>query len=105
MVGVFGTYAASGHHNLQLKAGSGHRELISRPSKYRPRSTIKCCSSARGRTRDYYYQVLGVTVHSTPQEIKEAYRKLQKQYHPDIAGYQVHISPFASSNFCFTHFA
>ncbi|KAK3132387.1 hypothetical protein QOZ80_6AG0520630 [Eleusine coracana subsp. coracana] len=90
MVGVFGTYAASGHHNLQLSAGSGHRELISRPSKYRPRSTIKCCSSARGRTRDYYYQVLGVTVHSTPQEIKEAYRKLQKQHHPDIAGYQGH---------------
>jgi hypothetical protein len=71
MVGFFGTCAASGHHNLQLGAGSGHQELY-RPSKYRPRSLIKCCSTARGRTRDYYYQVLGVTVHSTSQEIKEA---------------------------------
>lgn len=89
MVGFFVTSAACSHHNLWLRAGSGHQELI-RPNKCRPRSKIRCCSSARVRTGDYYYQVLGVTVHSTPQEIKEAYRKLQKQHHPDIAGYQGH---------------
>lgn len=31
-----------------------------------------------------YYEVLGVTKSSTDAEIKKAYRKLSKQYHPDI---------------------
>lgn len=36
-----------------------------------------------------YYQVLGVPVGATPQDIRKAYRKLQKKYHPDIAGEKV----------------
>ncbi|CAN6201579.1 unnamed protein product [Urochloa humidicola] len=88
MEGFFGTSAAYVQRHLQLRIGSVHSELI-RSNRYRPRSVIRCCST-RGRTRDYYYQVLGVKVHSTPQEIKEAYRKLQKQHHPDIAGYKGH---------------
>jgi len=91
MVGFFGTSAV-----LLPRNGSVHHELI-RPHHDRPRGVIRCCSTARGRTRDYYYQVLGIAVHSTPQEIKDAYRKLQKQHHPDIAGYKVH--PFPSSSF------
>ncbi|RLM54346.1 hypothetical protein C2845_PM10G12200 [Panicum miliaceum] len=89
MLGFFGTSADSDLCHLQLGNGSVHHELI-RPNNYRQRSVIRCCSTARGRTKDYYYQVLGVTVYSTPQEIKEAYRKLQKQHHPDIAGYKGH---------------
>ncbi|CAL5038504.1 unnamed protein product [Urochloa decumbens] len=89
MEGFLGTSAAYVQCHLQLRNGSVHNELI-RPNHYRPRSVIRCCSTTRGRTRDYYYQVLGVTVRSTPQEIKEAYRKLQKQHHPDIAGYKGH---------------
>jgi hypothetical protein len=95
MLGFFGTSAASDLCHLLLGNGSVHHELI-RPNNYRQRSVIRCCSTARGRTKDYYYQVLGVTVYSTPQEIKEAYRKLQKQHHPDIAGYKVHQFPLAS---------
>lgn len=99
MVGFFGTSAASDHCHLLPRNGSIHHELR-RPQNDKPRSVIRCCSKSRGRTRDYYYQVLGITVHSTSQEIKDAYRKLQKQHHPDIAGYKVHpfpslILPFA----------
>ncbi|MGI6644249.1 MAG: molecular chaperone DnaJ [Bacilli bacterium] len=35
-------------------------------------------------TKRDYYDVLGVTKNSDSQEIKSAYRKLAKQYHPDI---------------------
>lgn len=37
-----------------------------------------------------YYELLGVSFDSTSQQIKEAYRKLQKKYHPDIAGQKGH---------------
>ncbi|KAF5763882.1 putative DnaJ domain, Chaperone J-domain superfamily [Helianthus annuus] len=37
-----------------------------------------------------YYDLLGVTVNSNPQEIKESYRRLQKKYHPDIMGQEGH---------------
>ncbi|CAI9111491.1 OLC1v1011719C1 [Oldenlandia corymbosa var. corymbosa] len=37
-----------------------------------------------------HYELLGVSYDSTSQQIKDAYRKLQKMYHPDVAGPKGH---------------
>ncbi|GMN42554.1 hypothetical protein TIFTF001_011749 [Ficus carica] len=44
----------------------------------------------RMSTEKNFYELLNVSVDSEPREIKEAYRKLQKKYHPDIAGQEGH---------------
>ncbi|KAM7512479.1 hypothetical protein LguiB_011354 [Lonicera macranthoides] len=56
-------------------------------------SGIRCSvrnSEGRERGKKNYYELLGVSVDSNHKEIKEAYRKLQKKYHPDIAGQKGH---------------
>lgn len=67
------------------------------------REWIRCCSrrSRRGmerfreeRSNRKYYELLGVSAGSSLQEIKEAYRNLQKKHHPDIAGQEVHPAGF-----------
>ncbi|GAV66355.1 DnaJ domain-containing protein/Fer4_15 domain-containing protein, partial [Cephalotus follicularis] len=57
-------------------------------------TVIRCCDKSTvarsSPTNKNYYELLGVSVDSSGQHIKEAYRKLQKKYHPDIAGQEGH---------------
>lgn len=53
---------------------------------------IRCCYQKVGekaRSKKNYYELLGVPADSNLHQIKEAYRRLQKKYHPDIAGQEV----------------
>lgn len=62
------------------------RILVGRRQRW---TAIRC--SVRERTNETnYYELLGVSADSNAQEIKDAYRKLQKKYHPDIAGQEGH---------------
>ncbi|RWR85175.1 DNAJ heat shock N-terminal domain-containing protein [Cinnamomum micranthum f. kanehirae] len=53
---------------------------------------ISCSYGKMGKKaiKEDYYKLLGISVDATSQEIKEAYRKLQKKHHPDIAGQRGH---------------
>uniref|UniRef100_A0A6N2M821 J domain-containing protein n=1 Tax=Salix viminalis TaxID=40686 RepID=A0A6N2M821_SALVM len=57
-------------------------------------SPVRCCDRRREgisvRTKKNYYELLGVSVDSSSQKIKEAYRNLLKKHHPDIAGHKGH---------------
>lgn len=62
--------------------------------RWRQRCCVIRCSNnrragGRARAEKNYYELLGVSVDSDPKEIKDSYRKLQKKYHPDIAGEKV----------------
>lgn len=36
------------------------------------------------KNKERYYRILGIKPDSTPQMVKNAYRKLLKRYHPDL---------------------
>eukprot|EP00929_Paragymnodinium_shiwhaense_P078311 TRINITY_DN40578_c0_g1_i1.p1 TRINITY_DN40578_c0_g1~~TRINITY_DN40578_c0_g1_i1.p1 ORF type:complete len:365 (-),score=47.52 TRINITY_DN40578_c0_g1_i1:154-1248(-) len=79
--------------NLQSRAGfattSGegedadaaeNKDESEKKSEHRKRSGDKEAAPGKKKT---YYDVLGVTRKATPEEVKEAYRRLAKKYHPD----------------------
>ncbi|XP_008458792.1 chaperone protein dnaJ C76, chloroplastic-like isoform X2 [Cucumis melo] len=65
------------HHN-------DHNKYISRKQ-----TAIRCSAGERANEMNYY-ELLGVSADSNAQEIKAAYRMLQKKFHPDIAGQEGH---------------
>lgn len=68
-----------------------HHLLLAKPPKTY-HIGVRCCSAKRGKENEAkdYYKLLGVSLDATRKEIKEAYRSLQKIYHPDIAGEKGH---------------
>ncbi|MED6127457.1 hypothetical protein PIB30_088301, partial [Stylosanthes scabra] len=56
--------------------------------------TTERCWTSRSfqilRAQNNYYELLGVSTESNAQQIREAYRKLQKKHHPDIVGQKGH---------------
>ncbi|WCJ21005.1 DNAJ heat shock N-terminal domain-containing protein [Euphorbia peplus] len=62
------------------------------PNTTRCHPRIRCCAgkAASARVQRNYYELLGVATDSDSPQIKEAYRKLQKKHHPDIAGQKGH---------------
>ncbi|XP_024182123.1 chaperone protein dnaJ C76, chloroplastic isoform X2 [Rosa chinensis] len=71
-----------------------HQFTTSKPILRQGCSGIRCCNKESGERANTigknYYELLGVAVDSNPQIIKQAYRNLQKKYHPDIAGQEGH---------------
>uniref|UniRef100_A0A2P2LD60 J domain-containing protein n=1 Tax=Rhizophora mucronata TaxID=61149 RepID=A0A2P2LD60_RHIMU len=63
--------------------------LVSRSKQRRVIITSFNRRAGRATQKNNYYELLGVSVDSNGPEIKEAYRRLQKKYHPDIAGQKV----------------
>lgn len=53
--------------------------------------STRCCAKKPKESKNHY-ELLGVSVDASGQEIKDAYRRLQKKYHPDIAGEKVSIA-------------
>ncbi|XP_043724762.1 chaperone protein dnaJ C76, chloroplastic-like [Telopea speciosissima] len=89
-------FSTTSNHLLSIPNSPGfndHLRLEKPTSSWRKKSIIiRCCYRKKGedsKTVDYY-KLLGVSVDSNPQQIKEAYRKLQKKHHPDIAGQRGH---------------
>lgn len=83
-VGLCGGAHVAGKHGLRrgdllVKCATGNQSRRS--------NTMN--GAARGEMLDYY-DVLGVSVNSSPADIRRAYRLLQKIHHPDVAGEQGH---------------
>ncbi|XP_047956513.1 chaperone protein dnaJ C76, chloroplastic-like [Salvia hispanica] len=54
--------------------------------------STRCCVKKEAESSKNHYELLGVPVDASGVQIKDAYRKLQKKYHPDIAGDKGHES-------------
>lgn len=91
---------------MSASLGLAHQSLVPKHSDFRrvylntrkPVSrqrygVVTCCGGRAKRSfrsEKNYYELLGVSADSSSREIREAYRKLQKKHHPDVAGQKGH---------------
>ncbi|GLJ40995.1 hypothetical protein SUGI_0848690 [Cryptomeria japonica] len=68
-------------NNIDIKKIYRSKKILSGRGRGRCRFS---CVRASSKREESPYQVLGVAPYATPQEIKQAYRKLALKYHPDV---------------------
>ncbi|XP_002971106.2 chaperone protein dnaJ C76, chloroplastic [Selaginella moellendorffii] len=66
------------------------RKLVSPASRQCKAAASKQEHTGSGTNQQDYYEILGVLPGSSMEAIRKAYRKLQKQHHPDISGSKGH---------------
>jgi len=77
------TRTSSSVHSGRFTDATLHQQIFTNKHQQRTASNTKLRMSTRNKTNRDFYAILGVGRNAAAPEIKQAYRKQAKQYHPD----------------------
>src|SRR5690606_903398 len=78
------TFGRTRPHRLDSGPPSPHRSVKDPPGRRRARVGFPGSRKRRMEYKDYY-KIMGVERNATQEEIKRAYRRLARKYHPDVS--------------------